>query len=161
MEWSLGSWLPSHYISFKSVDNFLSNPANRQTNKQTDKQTNRQTDKRGWIHNIRPTTLANVIMCLGGSLFDILAMLWSLVPSLVPLRFHQWDPNDVYGQILHTPDNSWCAWCIKILAAMLSHLHLPSCQAWLEQSTLGHTCTSEDVLWWDYTGICKRRLTFQ
>ena len=33
MEWSLGSWLPSHYISFKSVHNFLSNPANRQTNK--------------------------------------------------------------------------------------------------------------------------------
>ena len=64
MEWSLCSWLPSHYISFKSVHNFLSNPANRQTNKQTnrqtDKQTNRQTDKRGWIHNIRPTTLANV-----------------------------------------------------------------------------------------------------
>ena len=29
MEWSLGSWLPSHYISFKSVHNFLSNPANR------------------------------------------------------------------------------------------------------------------------------------
>ena len=56
MEWSLCSWLPSHYISFKSVHNFLSNPANRQTNKQT----NRQTDKRGWIHNIRPTTLANV-----------------------------------------------------------------------------------------------------
>ena len=54
MEWSLGSWLPSHYISFKSVHNFLSNPANRQTNKQT--------DKRGWIHNIRPTTLANVII---------------------------------------------------------------------------------------------------
>ena len=64
MEWSLGSWLPSHNISLKSVHNFLSNPANRQTNKQTnrqtDKQTNRQTDKRGWIHNIRPTTLANV-----------------------------------------------------------------------------------------------------
>ena len=52
MEWSLGSWLPSHYISFKSVHNFLSNPANRQTN------------KRGWIHNIRPTTLANVIIWL-------------------------------------------------------------------------------------------------
>ena len=32
MEWSLGSWLPSHNISFKSVHNFLSNPANRQTN---------------------------------------------------------------------------------------------------------------------------------
>ena len=49
MEWSLGSWLPSHNISLKSVHNFLSNPANRQTNKQTnrqtDKQTNRQTDK--------------------------------------------------------------------------------------------------------------------
>ena len=58
MEWSLGSWLPSLYISFKSVHNFLSNPANRQT----DRQTNRQTDKQGWIHNIRPTTLANVIM---------------------------------------------------------------------------------------------------
>ena len=41
MEWSLGSWLPSHYISFKSVHNFLSNPANRQTDRQTDKQTNR------------------------------------------------------------------------------------------------------------------------
>ena len=40
MEWSLGSWLPSHYISFESVHNFLSNPANRQTNRQTDKQTN-------------------------------------------------------------------------------------------------------------------------
>ena len=38
MEWSLGSWLPSHYILFKSVHNFLSNPANRQTNKQTNKQ---------------------------------------------------------------------------------------------------------------------------
>ena len=34
MEWSLGSWLPSHNISFKSVHNFLSNPANKQTNKQ-------------------------------------------------------------------------------------------------------------------------------
>ena len=31
MEWSLGSWLPSHNISFKAVHNFLSNPANRQT----------------------------------------------------------------------------------------------------------------------------------
>ena len=69
MEWSLGSWLPSRNILFKSVNNFLSNPANRQTdkqtNRQTDKQTNRQTDrqtdKQGWIHNIRPTTLANVI----------------------------------------------------------------------------------------------------
>ena len=61
MEWSLGSWLPSHYISFKSVHNFLSNPANRQTDRQTDRQTNKQTDKQGWIHNIRPTTLANVI----------------------------------------------------------------------------------------------------
>ena len=68
MEWSLGSWLPSRNILFKSVNNFLSNPANRQTdkqtNRQTDKQTNRQTDrqtdKQGWIHNIRPTTLANV-----------------------------------------------------------------------------------------------------
>ena len=57
MEWSLGSWLPSHNISFKSVHNFLSNPANI-----TDKQTNTQTDKQGWIHNIRPTTLANVII---------------------------------------------------------------------------------------------------
>ena len=48
MEWSLGSWLPSHNISFKSVHSFLSNPANRQTYKQ------------GWIHNIRPTPLVNV-----------------------------------------------------------------------------------------------------
>ena len=80
MEWSLGSWLPSRNILFKSVNNFLSNPANRQTdkqtNRQTDKQTNRQTDKQtnrqtdrqtdkqGWIHNIRPTTLANVIKCM-------------------------------------------------------------------------------------------------
>ena len=46
MEWSLGSWQPSHNISFKSVHNFLSNPANRQTDRQTDKQTNRQTDER-------------------------------------------------------------------------------------------------------------------
>ena len=38
MEWSLGSWLPSRNILFKSVNNFLSNPANRQTDKQTDKQ---------------------------------------------------------------------------------------------------------------------------
>ena len=45
MEWSLGSWLPSHYISFKSVHNFLSNPANRQTDRQT-RQTDRQTDER-------------------------------------------------------------------------------------------------------------------
>ena len=49
---SLGSWLPSHNILFKSVHNFLSNPANRQTNKPRNKQ--------GWIHNIRPTPLANV-----------------------------------------------------------------------------------------------------
>ena len=41
MEWSLGSWLPSRNILFKSVHNFLSNPANRQTDRQTDKQTNR------------------------------------------------------------------------------------------------------------------------
>ena len=40
MEWSLGSRLPSHNISFKSVHNFLSNPANRQTNRQTNTQTN-------------------------------------------------------------------------------------------------------------------------
>ena len=69
MEWSLCSWLPSHYISFKSVHNFLSNPANRQTNKQT----NRQTDKRGWIHNIRPTTLANVKM---DGAMEVNASLW-------------------------------------------------------------------------------------
>ena len=37
MEWSLGSWLPSRNILFKSVLNFLSNPANRQTHKQTNR----------------------------------------------------------------------------------------------------------------------------
>ena len=31
----------------------------------------------------------------------------------VLLRCHQWYPNYAYGQILHTSDNSWCAWCIK------------------------------------------------
>ena len=42
MEWSLGSWLPSHYISLKSVHYFLSNPANRQTNKQTNERALRE-----------------------------------------------------------------------------------------------------------------------
>ena len=98
MEWSLGSWLPSHYISFKSVHNVLSNPANRQTN------------KRGGIHNIRPTTLANVINVhgvLGHLLCTLVGLNWvnqfsghsALWSSTLPLDHNTWCRHYKWGSI--------------------------------------------------------------
>ena len=117
MEWSLGSWLPSHYISFQSVHNFLSNPANRQTNKQT----NRQTDKRGWIHNIRPTTLANVNMVVWHSLpgrYTIFRYLADYVNTLSPIWYTlEYNTNPSCSSHIYTR---------KVLLPHIKHYHRDS-----------------------------------
>ena len=117
MEWSLGSWLPSHNISFKSVHNCLSNPANRQTDKHTDK----HTDKQGWIHNIRPTTLANVmnvaimLWCFlttfcGNVVATFFRLSWNMLQQLNVPTFSQLPPNAVETTFLTTWRTCYTSW---------------------------------------------------
>ena len=69
-EWSLVAGLPLHEMLPKSVNNVFINPANKQWNTQRDQQ--------GWIHNLRQTSLAELINIIIIMYHWFIVQLWLL-----------------------------------------------------------------------------------